>query len=320
MDEKDKKEFVPWVERFRPRLLENIISHEEIVEIIKTSKFKHILFYGPPGTGKTSVIEAYITKVYGENVPFMVLNINASEERGIETVKDKINNFIISGSFISKSSKIVILDEVDSMTLDAQMKLRYVMERDGDVKFCLICNYIKKIIPALKSRCVLLKFSRLNLKNIKDKINEIAVELKIKNKIKVSGINMIYKISKGDMRKAINILQATYMAYGEINENTVAQCYGYPIYNDIIQINDWLEHLQIQESYQKLSDLIKDKGYSIANIISELTELKTDQYINGILSEEQYKKLIRNFHDIEINLTIIPSEQIQLTGLISSNK
>ena len=319
MDEDNKKEFIPWVERFRPKLLDQIISHTEIVDLINNGKFRNILFYGPPGTGKTSVIDAYARKIYSEYINVMVLNINASEERGKEIVRDKINNFIMTDSFISHLSKMVILDEVDSMTMEAQMMLRNVMEQTENIKFCLICNYIKKITSAIQSRCVLLKFSKLTYPDVRKKIDEIASELKIKNKIKVSGIKIIYKISDGDMRKAINILQSTYMAYDLVSEDTVAQCYGYPISKDIEQIDE-LFNFPIHECYDKIASLIKLRGYSLNDVITELTEITTNKFLDNKISGDTFRKIIKIFHYLELNLTVCSSEHIQLSGLVSANR
>jgi len=311
-------DILPWVERFRPKILSNILSQKHVIKIINEERFSHILLYGPPGCGKTSVIEAYIKQKYGSDSNIMVLNINTSEERGIDVVRDKINGFINSDGFIHEITRMVILDEVDAMTIDAQIVLSNVLEQSTSIKFCLICNYIKKIIPSIQSRCVLLKFSPLCKKHVKTKINEIAKIISFA--ITPPAIDLIYRISKGDMRKVINILQSTYMSAGNnIDINDVAKCNGYPLPEEIETILKWITKLSVKKCNNKLSELITEKGYSLANIITELTELVTTKFLNKEILSTQYSHIIMNMKPLELNLTVCPSEHIQQSGLISIN-
>jgi len=314
--DKDTIKTLPWIERFRPKKIEEIISQENARHIINNNNFSYLLLYGPPGTGKTSIIEAYINKEYGEDIFHMVLSINTSEERGIDVIRNKINKFTSVIGFNTTRKRLVILDEVDAMTIDAQLILKNTLDESNGVNFCLICNYLKKIIPEIQSRCVLIKFSALNFEQIKKKILMIAN--KIKFKINDEGIQLIYIISKGDMRKAINILQSTYMSYeNNIDDEKVATCYSYPIHNDIIKIYNWINELTIKECHRNLIKLFEKKGYSLIDIVTELGTYITQLYITDKITNDKYKKHINNLHLLELNLSVCNFDMIQTGGLIS---
>ena len=151
---------LPWVEKYRPNALQELISHEDIIgtirKFISEEKLPHLLFYGPPGTGKTSTILACAKEIYSpKEFNSMVLELNASDDRGIGVVRGQILSFASTRTIFNSGYKLVILDEADAMTNDAQNALRRIIEKFTDnVRFCLICNYLSKIIPALQSRYI----------------------------------------------------------------------------------------------------------------------------------------------------------------------
>lgn len=320
-----KKENVtlPWIEKFRPDTLDQIISHNNIINTLKTfikkRQFPHLILRGPPGTGKTSAIMACARELYGNNYSIMVLDINASEERGIEVVRNKINDFVTTkGVFLEKNIstfKMVILDEADAMTSDAQAMLVGVIEKFAiNVRFCLICNYIKKISPAIQSRCTIFKFSPLRKSDIAKKLNDISIEMNLK--ITSDGIDTIIKISKGDMRRVLNILQATSMAYSEINEKNVANCIGYPHSSDMKIIMNSLMTKKYSITYSDISNIIAQNGYSMSDVINEITDTVLNKFMNNEISQQEIIMIFSNLRNIEMNLTICPNESIQLCGLI----
>lgn len=315
---------LPWVEKFRPHNLDSLVSHSIIVDIlkkfIKSHQMPHMLFSGPPGTGKTSTIIACAKEMYGDNYSIMVLEINASEERGIEVVRNKIKDFIMAkGVFLDKKSdmyKLVILDEADAMTTDAQAMLTSVIEKYSiNVRFCLICNYIKKISVPIQSRCTQFKFLPLSKKHITEKLKDVSKDLGLN--ITDDGISAIVKISRGDMRRVFNVAQATHMAYNLINEHNVIKCTGYPNCAHVNMIYDCMTNDKFSIAYTKICEIISKEGYSLSDIITEITEIVIDKYMKGKIKDNQFINIITNLKNIEINLTLCPNESIQIAGLVS---
>ena len=211
-------ESVPWIEKYRPKKIKEMAQNDGIIDlfnnIMRTGNIPHMLFYGPPGTGKTSSILAIGRETYGEHFSSRVIEFNASDDRGINAVREKIT-FEAKKSVgqienpdgsIVPAYKIIILDEADSMTDEAQDALRVIIEEySGVTRFCFICNYISKITDAIKSRCSKVYFKKLPDECMITKLKEISVaeSMKLSNDI----FGTIADISAGDMRKAIMLLQ-----------------------------------------------------------------------------------------------------------------
>ncbi|KAK6201612.1 replication factor C, subunit RFC4 [Scheffersomyces amazonensis] len=220
--EEERLHHTPWVEKYRPKKLEDVASQDHAVTVlqrtIESANLPHMLFYGPPGTGKTSTILALAKTLYGPRLyKTRVLELNASDERGISIVREKIKNFArltVSNpttedleNYPCPPYKIIILDEADSMTNDAQAALRRTIENYSSVtRFCLICNYITRIIDPLASRCSKFRFKPLNNDNALNRLKYIAEEEKIN--LSEGVLEEVLKISNGDLRKAITFLQS----------------------------------------------------------------------------------------------------------------
>ena len=218
-----KSETIPWVNKYRPKKLNGIIHQKEVVLMLKntleTGNLPHLLFYGPPGTGKTSTILALANDLFGpKKYSERTIELNASDERGINIVRKKIITFAkmsignADDNYLCPPYKIIILDEADAMTTEAQSALRKTMEDNSNItRFCFICNYINEIITPISSRCSKFRFLPLDNKSIKNKLLYIC---KKENLIlKDSILDTIINISKGDMRRAIMILQNTNYYY-----------------------------------------------------------------------------------------------------------
>jgi replication factor C subunit 3/5 len=217
----EAEDSLPWVEKYRPDTLEDVSGHQDILATINrfvdTNRLPHLLLYGPPGTGKTSTILALARRIYGaKNMRQMVLELNASDDRGIDVVREQIKTFastkqIFTSAPEGKSSmatyKLIILDEADAMTSTAQMALRRIMEKyTANTRFCVIANYTHKLSPALLSRCTRFRFSPLKEPDIRVLVDKVIVEENVK--ITPEATTALVKLSKGDMRRALNVLQA----------------------------------------------------------------------------------------------------------------
>jgi replication factor C subunit 2/4 len=210
-----------WVEKYRPTNLSEITTQHNVVESlrkgIQTKNIPHLIFYGASGCGKTSTILALSRELFGKEYSNRIIELNASDERGINIVRDKIKMYAKQAVKLSDNIppwKIIILDEADTMTPDSQFALRRIIEEYSKItRFCIICNYHNKIIDPIISRCSLFCFKSISDEDIFNKLKEISV----KENFNCSDtlIKKIIKISRGDLRKAINFLQKCYNAYDE---------------------------------------------------------------------------------------------------------
>ncbi|KAK0197261.1 P-loop containing nucleoside triphosphate hydrolase protein [Armillaria mellea] len=216
-------ELQPWVEKYRPKTIDDVSAQEHTVAVLRktltSTNLPHMLFYGPPGTGKTSTVLALARQLFGpENFRNRVLELNASDERGISIVREKIKNFARQtprAQTISSDGKeypcppykIVILDEADSMTQDAQGALRRIMETYARItRFCLVCNYVTRIIEPLASRCSKFRFTSLDNQSSSSRLIHIATTEHIT--VDPSVVEALIHASSGDLRRAITYLQS----------------------------------------------------------------------------------------------------------------
>ncbi|CAG2118119.1 unnamed protein product [Medioppia subpectinata] len=296
---------IHWVEKYRPRSLDQLISHQNIVSTL--SKFMaerrlpHLLLYGPPGTGKTSTILSCARQLYSpQQMSSMVLEVsvvvvlvfadntrcgydvliwcfvstrvdqlNASDERGIGVVRGPILNFASTKAVFKSGFKLIILDECDAMTNDAQNALRRIIEKFSvNTRFCLICNYLSKIIPALQSRCTRFRFGPLSAAQIIPRVKFIAAEERIN--ATDEGIKALIDLSDGDMRKVLNVLQATSAAFDVVDERNVYLCCGRPLKEDIEQILSWLLNQKFTTIYENMLEMKREKGLALQDILKQL--------------------------------------------------
>jgi replication factor C subunit 3/5 len=204
--------FTPWVEKYRPNTFDDIVLdkiNKKILEnIIKNEHFPNLLFYGPPGTGKTTsiinLIKTYQEKCNNKN---LMIHLNASDDRGIDIIRNQINTFVNSKSLFNDGMKFVILDEVDYMTKNAQIALRYLLQNyKPNVRFCLICNYISRIDEALQNEFVRLRFNQLPENEIRTFLNVINEKEKLQ--FSTDTISLVQKLFNSDIRSMINYMQS----------------------------------------------------------------------------------------------------------------
>ncbi|KTG37800.1 hypothetical protein cypCar_00038081 [Cyprinus carpio] len=319
-------EEIRWVEKYRPQTLDDLISHQDILstiqKFISEDRLPHLLFYGPPGTGKTSTILACAKQLYKDKeFNSMVLELNASDDRGIDVVRGPILSFASTRTIFKKGFKLVILDEADAMTQDAQNALRRVIEKfTENTRFCLICNYLSKIIPALQSRCTRFRFGPLSQSQMIPRLEHVIQQESID--ITPDGMKAIVTLSTGDMRRSLNILQSTHMAYGKVTEEMVYTCTGHPLRSDIANILDWALNKDFTTAYNRiLSTLVFEilqlktlKGLALHDILTE---------VHLLIHRVDFPPSIRmglliKLADIEYRLASGTNEKIQLSSMVAA--
>jgi replication factor C subunit 2/4 len=278
----DTQQFLPWIEKYRPKTMDDVACQEEVVATLKksmeTGNLPHLLFYGPPGTGKTSTILAIGKQLYGpELFKERVMELNASDERGIAVVRTKVKNFAqVTASAPSKDSKypcppykLIILDEADAMTQDAQNALRRTMETySKTTRFCLICNYVSRIIDPLTSRCAKFRFKALNSESMMDRIKYICKEEDINFTPQLGEV--LAEVSNGDLRKAITFLQSAHSLYGkQTTVDAITEIAG-NVPNKTIE---GLVKAATSNSFDQLQKAVTSliaSGYPAAQVLSQL--------------------------------------------------
>ncbi|GJE98086.1 replication factor C subunit 3 [Phanerochaete sordida] len=312
-------ENLPWVEKYRPVTLDDVVSHKDITstieKFIEKNRLPHLLFYGPPGTGKTSTILAVARRIYGAGFRKQVLELNASDDRGIDVVREQIKNFAETRTLFAKGYKLIILDEADMMTTAAQAALRRVIEQyTKNVRFCIICNYVNKIVPAVQSRCTRFRFSPLPIPEVERRINGVIEAEGVK--ITDDGRKALLKLSKGDMRRALNVLQACHAAYDETGEREVYHCTGTPDPADIANIVNSMFSDEFTTSYKMISALKTDRGLALQDMLNGAYE-----YVDDLeLKPHARIYLLDYLATAEYRLSAGANEKIQMTALLGAFK
>ncbi|KAI8374187.1 replication factor C subunit 2 [Radiomyces spectabilis] len=320
-----KKTNKPWVEKYRPKTMDDIASQEQAVLVLKkalqSDNLPHLLFYGPPGTGKTSTILALAHELYGPIMRSRILELNASDERGIQIIREKVKDFsrstvtqTVSG-YPCPRFKIVILDEADSMTNDAQSALRRTMETySATTRFCLICNYVSRIIEPITSRCAKFRFKPLPMDDLTLRINMICDSEKVK--LAPGAMDALIRASNGDLRKAITFLQSGSNLHKDedLTSKTINEMAGIiPPETLNILISTWEtnDYKQIQQAIQTMMNA----GYSAENI---LTQLHEEIVRNENLTTLQKSKISQVLANADIDLIHGADEHLQILNLMLS--
>ena len=272
----------PWIEKYRPELLSDVVGNVEIVSqlrtIAKEGNLPNMILVGPPGTGKTTSMMALAHELLGENFKKATIELNASDDRGIDVVREKIKAFATQKVPLPPNRhKIVILDEADSMTDSAQQAMRIIIsDFSSTTRFALACNDSTKIIEPIQSRCSMLRFSKLKPEEIKERLNTI-----IKNEnipFDNSGIDALIETSEGDMRYALNNLQSTFVGFGSITRDNVYKIVDIPKPEILMQIVDLCQKGLLNNALDNTDKLLED-GYTaldIINVISRIVQDKSD--------------------------------------------
>ncbi|KAL4183197.1 hypothetical protein AMTRI_Chr11g97010 [Amborella trichopoda] len=295
----------PWVEKYRPQSLADVAAHKDIIDTVdrltNENRLPHLLLYGPPGTGKTSTVLAVARKLYGGNLRNMILELNASDDRGIDVVRQQIQDFASTQSFSFGYS------------IETSFFVFHLIEKyTKSTRFALICNHVNKIIPALQSRCTRFRFAPLDAAHVRERLQYVIKAEGLD--VDESGLSAVVRLSNGDMRKALNILQSTHMASQHVSEKAVYLCTGNPMPKDVEQISNWLLNEDFATSYKYISDMKTTKGLALVDIVREVT-----MFIFMIKMPSTVRvQLINDLADIEYRLSFGCNDKLQLGSLIGS--
>ncbi len=315
------KDEAMWVEKYRPKTLNEVVDLNHIIESLQAflknpQSMPHLLLAGIPGTGKTTVAICIARELFGDKWKSFTLELNASDERGINTVRDRIKNFSRYGrtGFGDAPYSLIILDESDQMTGAAQTALRRIMETSSRTsRFILICNYSSKIIEPIQSRCAIFRFSKLDKNAMVEHLKKIAQNEELQ--LLEEAAERIVEYSEGDLRHAINALQ-TAAAYqtGVIDEQTILQVFGEASPRQVqMMINKALSGDFI-EARKMMYDLIGQYGFSGSEIVRQMQrELLKVPYI----SDSQKAELTDIIGEYDYRLTQGANSDIQLSALLA---
>lgn len=318
-------ENIPWVDKYRPKRIEHLVNQEEIVKVlinvVKTGNMPNLILYGPPGTGKTSAILALAYELFGPKlIGERILELNASDERGIDVVRDKIIRFAKESigtpdpNYPCPPYKIIILDEADAITLDAQSALRKVIESESRItRFCFTCNYIEKIIQPIISRCVKFRFKPLSILDMSYRLELIADFEKIN--INKKCLDVICKISQGDSRRAIMILQNCKYILKLKKEITIDDCYnltGTATQSEL----DYIWNIITNKDIEQINDLTQ---YIINNSINitDILQFLNNKIITSKIKDSVKSKLIMEILNTDTKLLEKADEYLQMLFLLS---
>lgn len=308
------KESLPYIEKYRPANLSEVISHDNKVEVlnklIDKRELPHLLFYGQSGTGKTSTILALAKQMYGVNYRRYILELNASDDRGIEMVRSKIPTFAKTKT---DDLRLVILDEADAMTSDAQSALRRIMELYiKNCRFCLICNNINKILPGIQSRCAKMRFGVLDRDSIRKKLGDIIEKEEIK--INKEAIDELLEIQQ-DFRQILNTLQCLKsIRFGEmIRREDVSDYLGKPNKEMVAKIVEILENESYRKAYTYLIDLHRENKICMIDLIQNLVNHMIDR---DDMTEQRRSIILDGLAKIEYRMITGSDSEIQLASLV----
>lgn len=305
-----------WVEKYRPKRLEELVDQEEVKERLgfllrKKEEIPHLLFAGPPGSGKTTTALIVARETLGEFWQDYTLSLNASDERGIDMIRERVKTFArYSDRREGVPFRLVILDEADEMTSDAQTALRRIMEETSAyTRFILICNYSSGIIEPIQSRCAVFRFRRLDNDSIASYLKTIAE----KERINVSSeevYNAIYEATQGDLRQAINMLQAA-SASGYVDIEKIKRVTGATIKAKVSNIIQLALMGKFEEARLKMIELTKVYG------LPERDFLRYASDAVSLLQVDDASEIYRIIAEYDYRLVLGSQPEIQITAMLS---
>jgi len=303
-----------WVEKYRPTKLSEIVNQTEIIGSLKAlikdpTDMPHLLFSGSAGVGKTSTALCLSRQILGDYAKDYTLELNASDERGIGMVREKVKKFSRFAGMVDVPFKIIILDEADEMTSAAQTALRRIIEDTAEIcRFILIANNVSKIIEPIQSRCATFKFTSIPEEKVIARLEEIAKEEKVK--VDKKGLKAIYEYSEGDLRHAINLMQAT-ASLGGITEDNVKSSTGLTKTSDVDEVLKIALSGKVAEAREKMIELIKVYGMSESDFL---------KYLNSAVFKSKHKKLsdiLQVIAKYDYRILVGANSEIQLSAMLA---
>lgn len=303
-----------WVEKYRPTKLSEIINQTEIIGSLKAlikdpTDMPHLLFSGSAGVGKTTTALCLSRQILGDYAKDCTLDLNASDERGIGMVREKVKKFSRFAGMVDVPFKIIILDEADEMTSDAQTALRRIIEDAAKIcRFILIANNVSKIIEPIQSRCAAFKFTSVSEQDVVARLEEIAKKEKVKTDKK--GLKAIYEYTDGDLRHAINLMQAT-ASLGGITEENVKASAGLTKISDVDEVLKIALSGKVTEAREKMIELIKVYGMSESDFL---------KYLNSAVFKSKHSKLsdiLQVIAKYDYRILVGANSEIQLSAMLA---
>jgi replication factor C small subunit len=303
-----------WVEKYRPTKLSEIVNQTEIIGSLKAlikdpTDMPHLLFSGSAGVGKTTTALCITRQILGEYTKECTLELNASDERGIGMVREKVKKFSKFAGMADVPFKIIILDEADEMTSAAQTALRRIIEDTAKIcRFILIANNVSKIIEPIQSRCATFKFTSVSEEDVIIRLEEIAKKEKVKTDKK--GLKEIYEYTEGDLRHAINLMQAT-ASLGGITEDNVKSSTGLTKTSDVDEVLKIALSGKVAEAREKMIELIKVYGMSESDFL---------KYLNSAVFKSKHDKLsdiLQVIAKYDYRILVGANSEIQLSAMLA---
>jgi replication factor C small subunit len=309
---------LPWVEKYRPKTLKDVVGHDKIrnrlQKYVEQENVPNLMFSGPAGTGKTSSAIALAKELFEGNFEQNFLELNASDERGIDVVRKTIKDFARTLAFDSHF-KIIFLDECDALTSDAQQALRRTMEKyTKTCRFILSCNYSSKIIEPLQSRCVIYRFKPLNGEDIEKQMEHIAEKEKLK--LEEDAKKAINYVAQGDLRKAINIIQACAGIEEKINEETVYSVSSRARPEQVQEMILLALEGKFLDARKKLDELMYEYGMSGEDIVKQVYR-ETMALEEDKLNERAKVDLVDTIGEYDFRIVEGANERIQIEALLA---
>lgn len=314
---------LPWTEKYRPSSLDDVVAQENVIStlhrLMDSGNMPHLLLYGPPGTGKTTTIKACAAHLFGKDrMRAHILELNASDDRGIDVVRNLIKEFCSTSSVFSTGGsastfKLVILDEADHMSHDAQAALRRVIEKyTRNARFCILCNHVNKIIPALQSRCTRFRFAPVKKAEMLPRLRWVVSQEGVP--FTEEGLIAAYQLSQGDLRRCLNTMQASSLSFREVTEDSVYRVTGNATPKEVSQLVAAMLSGSVSSSWEKVEAMVLASGVSISDLVRDVYPIM----MSMDLPQDCKRFLLTKLSDLEYYAAVGGRETIGLSGMLAA--